>query len=179
MQTKKEYRYFSIFDHKKEEEYLRSQHKNGWKFVKVTGLGTYHFDKCEPEDVVYQLDYNNEKTCNKDEYIKMFEDCGWEYLQQFAGYSYFSKRKADMADEEEIFSDDSSRLAMMERVLKARLLPLLVIFCAFILPQFVINLNAGRYLLAAFMGGILLIYVALFVLSGVKYYRQKNESNRK
>lgn len=174
MTTKKEFKYFSIFNHQKEEEYLRNQHKAGWKFVKVTGFGSYHFEKCQPEDVVYQLDFNQEGIANKEEYVKMFADCGWEYIQEYAGYSYFCKKAADMEGEEEIFSDESSRLAMMERVLKVRMLPLLIIFVACLLPQFVININSGRYVFATVFGGILLVYAAMFAYCGAYYFKVKN-----
>ena len=31
MKTKKQYKYFSIFNHEKEQDYLREMHKQGWK----------------------------------------------------------------------------------------------------------------------------------------------------
>ena len=175
MKIKKELRYFSIFNHEKEQEYLREQHKHGWKFLKVTGIGMYHFEECQPEDVIYQLDYNQEGSEHKDEYLKMFADCGWEYIQEFVGYSYFRKSVADMKEEEEIFCDVESRLAMLERVYKGRLLPLLVVFSACLLPQFIMNLSYGRYALAALMGSVLAIYVVFFVYCAVHYYRKKNK----
>lgn len=171
---KKEWKWFSIFNYEKEEAYLRAQHKRGWKFEKVTGFGTYHFVECRPEDVVYQLDYNQEGSANKDQYIKMFSDCGWEYLQEYAGYTYFRKPVGDM--EESIFCDESSKLAMLERVYKGRLVPLLVIFSACLLPQFVLNLANGNYFLAGLMGAILAIYGAFFGYCAVHYYRKKNKS---
>lgn len=173
METKKEYKFFSILEHKKEEAYLRRQHNSGWKFVKVTGFGTYHFIQCQPEDVVYQLDYNPEAASAKGEYLKMFADCGWDYIQDFFGYSYFRKAAAEMNGEEEIFSDQRSHLAMMERVYKGRLLPLLIIFTAALLPQFITNLSHGRYVLAAFLGAILVVYLAIFTCCAVYYYRLK------
>ena len=142
--------------------------------MKVTGFGTYHFVECRPEDVVYQLDYNQEGSANKDQYIKMFSDCGWEYLQEYAGYTYFRKPVGDM--EESIFCDESSKLAMLERVYKGRLVPLLVIFSACLLPQFVLNLANGNYFLAGLMGAILAIYGAFFGYCAVHYYRKKNKS---
>ena len=61
MQEKKmEPRIFTIADWEKEEQYLRKRHREGWKFVKVNLPGLYHFEKCSPEDVVYQMDYNQE-----------------------------------------------------------------------------------------------------------------------
>ena len=130
MEMKKEWKYFTIFNHEKEEEYLRDRHRVGWKFVKVTSIGFYHFEKCHPEDVVYQLDYNKDGLKNKQDYIQMFEDCGWEYIQDYVTYSYFRKPVSVMNGNEEIFCDETSRLAMMERVYQGRLLPLLIIFCA-------------------------------------------------
>ena len=175
MEIKKEWKYVYIFNHQKEEKYLRDQHKAGWKFIKVTGLGVYHFEKCRPEDVVYQLDYNQDGLKNKQEYIQMFSDCGWEYIQDYVDYSYFRKPAADMKGDEEIFSDESSRLAMMERVYKGRLLPLLIIFSACLLPQFVLAMTNGRYALAAIMGALLGVYIAVFGYCAVCYYRKKNE----
>jgi hypothetical protein len=116
MKIKKEFKFFTIFQHEKEQKYLRMEHRNGWKLHKVTGLGTYHFEECEPEDVIYQLDYNQDVAKQKEEYFQMFSDCGWEYIQEYVGYSYFRKPVGDMKDEEEIFCDESSRLAILERV---------------------------------------------------------------
>jgi hypothetical protein len=173
METKKEFRIFTIVNHKEEEQYLRQQHNAGWKFIKVTGIGTYCFEKCQPEDVVYQLDYNREASSDKAEYLGMFADCGWDYIQEFFGYSYFRKRAADMNGEEEIFCDDSSRLAMMERVFKGRLVPLLGIFFAVLLPQFLSNLSGGNYGIALFLGSFLALYIVIFVYFAIRYYQQK------
>lgn len=173
METKKEFKIFTIVNHKEEEQYLRKQHNAGWKFIKVTGVGTYHFQKCQPEDVVYQLDYNQEGSSDKAEYIRMFADCGWDYIQEFFGYSYFRKRAADMDGEEEIFCDDSSRLAMMERVYKGRLVPLLVVFFTVLLPQFIFNLSSGNYSVALFLGAVLTLYAVIFIYFAVRYHQQK------
>ena len=175
MKSKKQFKWFTIFEYEKEQDYLREMHKSGWKFVKVKGLGMYYFEKCPSQDVVYQLDYNKEGLAHKDEYLKMFDDCGWEYIQDYAGYSYFRKPASEMNGDEEIFCDDASRVAMMERVYKSRLIPLLVIFSACLLPQFVLNLTNGRFGLAVFLGGILAVYVALFGYCAAHYYRKKNK----
>lgn len=173
METKKEIRLFTIAQHKEEEEYLRRQHNAGWRFVKLAGVCSYHFEKCEPEDVVYQLDYNQEAAANKEAYIRMFADCGWEYIQEAFGYSYFRKNAAEMNGEEEIFSDDSSRLAMMERVYKGRMIPLLVIFFCVLLPQFVNNMSRGNYGVAGFLAAVLVLYIVVFTWFAIRYYRQK------
>ncbi len=158
---KKEFKYFTIFKYEEEQEYLRDMHKRGWKLVKISGIGTYHFEECEPEDVVYQLDYNLEK--NK-EYFQMFKDCGWEYLFDFAQYSYFCKPKSEMQGEEAIFCDEQSHYDMMDRVIKGRLTPLLLLFSTLLLPQFILNMTVyHNHLIAVMYGAILVLYVIVFL----------------
>ncbi|MBQ9142595.1 MAG: DUF2812 domain-containing protein [Lachnospiraceae bacterium] len=175
---KKEFKKFTIMEHEKEQEYLREMHKHGWKFVLVTGIGNYHFEECEPEDVVYQLDYNQEGLAHKQEYVKMFEDCGWEYLQDFYGYSYFRKPAAQMKEDEGIFCDDASRLEMMQRVFKGRLIPLLVIFCVLIIPQMVMQFTNGRVVLGCVYVALLLVYLWIFISFAKRYGEYKKKSGK-
>ena len=118
--VKKEFRWFSITEYEKEAEYLRRRHKEGWKFKNVTYPGIYIFEKCEPQEVIYQLDYNPDGIKNQGEYVQMFEDCGWEYLKEFAGYTYFRKPAEKMEKEENIFCDDQSRLDLLNRLFRGR-----------------------------------------------------------
>ena len=171
---KKQFRWFSIFEYQKEEKYLREMHKSGWKFLKVRGFGTYHFEKCTPEDVIYQLDYNQEGLKQKDEYLQMYSDCGWEHLQDYAGYSYFRKSTADMKGAEEIFCDEDSKIRMMERVLKGRMTPLLIIFLCCLMPQCFLNASWGNYGIAAFLGSVMAIYVVVFIICASAYFKIKN-----
>ena len=79
----------------------------------------------------------------------------------------------EMVDEEEIFCDDSSRMEMLNRVYKGRLLPLLIIFSACLMPQFVLNMSNGHVFVAAVMGSIMLVYVVVFAYCAIHYYRKK------
>ena len=173
----KQFKWFTIFEYEKEQDYLREMHRAGWKFRKVSGLGMYHFESCTPQDVVYQLDYNKEGLDHKDEYLRMYEDCGWEYIQDYAGYSYFRKAVAEDGIAEEIFCDDESRLQMMQRVIRGRMVPLLVLFFATLLPQFLLNLFVQHnYVLAAIYGIILGIYISVFAMCFKKYTQFKNRT---
>lgn len=178
METKKQFKWFTIFEYEKEQEYLRQMHKDGWKFVKVSGLGMYHFEKCAPQDVVYQLDYNKDGLDHKDEYLKLFDDCGWEYLQDYVGYSYFRKAVDAGGAAEEIFCDEESKFQMMQRVMKGRMTPLLILFFLVLLPQFLNHLLSTRnYFIVFFTGGVLALYVAIFVMYFVKYSEYKRNRN--
>ena len=57
-------------------------HQQGWKLV--SGGIVYTFARCEPEDVIYQLDYNEASHKDSEAYRQMFADSGWEYIQDFA-----------------------------------------------------------------------------------------------
>lgn len=174
MQGKKQVKWFTIFEYEKEQDYLREMHRSGWKFVKVTGLGMYYFERCTPQDVVYQLDYNEDGLAHKDEYLKMFDDCGWEYIQDYFGYSYFRKAVSEDGAAEEIFCDEESRFQMMQRVMKGRMLPLLLLFFVVLLPQFIRSLFYTRYYLAAvFTGSVLVLYLVIFGMCFVKYTQYK------
>ena len=175
---KKEFKWFTIMQHEEEQAYLSEMHKHGWKFVLVTGIGTYHFEECEPEDVVYQLDYNQEGLAHKQEYVKMFEDCGWEYLQDLYGYSYFRKPAAQMNGDEEIFCDDASRLEMMQRVFKGRLIPCLVLFFLLIIPQMIVQFMNGVVVLGCIYVALLLAYLGIFIAFAKKYGKYKKKSGK-
>lgn len=179
METKKQFRIFTIFEYEKEQDYLREMHKSGWKFVRLCGFGMYYFEKCTPEDVVYQLDYNAEGLNNKDEYLKMFTDCGWEYLQDYVGYSYFRKPVSENGETEEIFCDEESRMQMMERVIKGRMLPLLILFLLILLPQFITNIfTYQNFYIAALLGVVILLYAVIFATCAIKYIQYKKSTQR-
>lgn len=173
--TKKEFKYFTIMDYDKEAEYLQQQRKAGWKLTAIKGFGMYHFEECEPEDVVYQLDYNKEGLENKEEYIQMFCDCGWEYLMEYVGYSYFCKPKSEMADgEEEIFCDDQSRMDMVARVFRGRIIPLILLFAVMICTQ-ITGIDGPVRPLVVF---VLVLYVVIFALFGYRYYELKKRMKK-
>ena len=171
--TKTQVRYFTVMQWEQEQESLQKMHRQGWKFTGVTMLGVYHFEKCEPEDVVYQLDYNEEGMKNKEEYLQIFRDCGWEYLQDYFGYSYFRKPATQMNGEEEIFCDDESRLDMMKRVIKGRILPLIVIFFCCILTLLTQNHLDGIAgdIIRIFMIFITVLYLSLFASFGYQLWK--------
>lgn len=158
--TKKEFKLFTVAEYEKEQEYLREMHKHGWKLHHVAEIGMYYFEECEPADVIYQLDYNPEGRKHKEEYVQMFEDCGWEYMQDYVGYSYFRKPVGIMNEDESIFCDDESRLQFLKRVFRGRIVVLLLLFFLGILP-------GARHMLVANSPDeavFAIIYLALIVL---------------
>lgn len=128
-------RFFTIADFEEEEIWLREQHKKGLKLEKMIIPCFYFFEECEPEDVVYRLDFKNSEA--DPEYTQMFSDYGWEYAGKCVGWIYFRKPASEMETEteEEIFSDSESKVSMLEKVIMRRMLPILIIFLCCCLPN--------------------------------------------
>lgn len=171
METKKVFKYFTIYNHEKEEEFLREMSKAGWRFTNVSSFCMYHFEKAEPEDVIYRLDYNKEGRENKSEYVQMFSDCGWEYIQDYAEYSYFRKSAAEADGNEEIFCDDESKLEMLKRVFMGRVRLLIILFFLILIPNFVMLVLKHNYILATIYSLIILLYIVLFLKFIIKFMR--------
>lgn len=172
--TKLKIAFFTIPEYEKEQEWLAKQHKKGWKLVNATLPGFYKFEACDSEDVVYQLDYNPDGMDHKAEYVQMFLDCGWEYITDMAGYSYFRKPLAKMHGNEEIFCDDASRMDMIERVFKGRMVPLFIIFFGVIIPQFFIQIrmnSLANLFLASIFGAMFFLYLGIFIQFGRQYMK--------
>lgn len=182
MNTKCEIKWFGIPDWDKEGEYLRSMHQQGWQLDHIVFPCFYHFIECQPEDMIYQLDYNQEGVQRKGEYVQMFADCGWTYLFDFVGFSYFRKPAADGAIDESIFCDHESRVQMMERVIKGRMTPLAILFFLVLVPQF-FNFSLklddpicfGLFVLYA---ALLVVYALIFVYVAGSYHVMKNRKDQ-
>ena len=176
MSSKLTLRFFTVPEWEKEQDYLRAMHRKGWRFVRYILPCFYCFESCEPEDVVYQLDYNEDGAArHSDEYFQLFRDCGWEYLQNYMGYSYFRKPEEKETGGEEIFCDDDSRLDMLMRVFRGRMVPLLIIFFLVLLPQMCRPAEFPlAYVLKIACFVIFGVYLGIFLLFGLSwhgYYR--------
>jgi hypothetical protein len=147
----------------------------------LTFPGIYLFEACEKEDVVYQLDYHQEGLGSQETYVNVFKDCGWEYLFDFFGYSYFRKSAASMQGKEEIFCDEASRLAFIGRVFKGRMVPLLILFLLVIIPQIILqlgNLGSDPHRPILYLYLILFaVYAYVFIRFALQYRTLKNRAD--
>ena len=172
MDSKKELHFFDITQWREEEEYLRRRRKEGWNLVSVSLPGIYTFERCEPEDIIYRLDYNPEGIASEAEYVQMFEDCGWTHMLNFMGYSYFCKPASEAQENEEIFCDEESRLDMIGRVFKTRMVPLITIFLCILIPNLFrvidrLTPDPWDVFFVSFFAFMTLVYLIIFV----RFYR--------
>ena len=172
MEKKIVYRIFTIADYEREALYFREMHAKGWKLRKVSYsillfAVKYTFEKCQPEQVSYQLDFYPMKKSERASYLQLFKDCGWEHITDFNGFSYFRKLHSGIESdaEFEIYNDAAGKLAMVKRILTRRMLPILLLFLA-LLPVFSKFVAGGssfswEMFLIVIIDGVLLIVHAI------------------
>ena len=173
-------RFFTIADYEEEEIWLREQHKNGWKLVKMVPPCFYTFEQCEPEDVIYRLDYKNNE--NTDGYFEMLSDFGWEYVGKCVGWLYFRKPAdtAETVEDGELFSDNESKAEQVSKIIKTRMMPIATIFFCCVMPNFLRILD-GEYIgfwgriYSLFFSVMFALYVYLIVHCGIKLKQIKKK----
>lgn len=160
-------------EYEKEEQYLRYMHQNGWKFIGYR-YGLFHFEECQPEDVVYGSDFK-EKSLD-DEYLQLFEDAGWEYISTYLNFVYFRKKAVDFLPEEDrqIYSDAMSRVEMMDNIVRRRLATVLVGFTACLYS--IISIFRHSFSVFQLFGLLLCVaYICLLLRVGRGYYRLRKQ----
>lgn len=170
---------FTIADYEEEEQWLREQHRNGWKIISMTPPCFFIFESCEPADVIYQLDYKN--SSQTEEYMQMVEDFGWEYFEHCLGWLYFRK-PADSVEaegEDELFSDNASRVEMVSHIVRTRMVPITIIFLCCVIPN-LLNVIRGTTgtstgFFDVFICVLFVIYVYLIVHCGSKLRRIRDK----
>ena len=163
-------RIFTIADYDREALYLRKMHAEGWKLKEVSYSNLvvavkYTFEKCQPEQVSYQLDLYPMKKSERASYLQLFKDCGWEHITDFNGFSYFRKLHSGIESdaEFEIYNDASGKLAVVKRILIIRMIPILLLFLLIfsaLLPVFSKFVSGG----SSFSWDMFLIVLIDFVL---------------
>ncbi|WP_321386322.1 DUF2812 domain-containing protein [uncultured Enterococcus sp.] len=171
---KEKMKFFGLADYLEEERFLEEQHRNGWKMVGAKKFGlVYVFEKCEPEEYIYQLDFKEDAQAEED-YFQLFEDCGWEFFHKLNSWYYFRKKKSKNEDENVIFSDSASRAEMAKKVMRMQwlvLLPILIIFFS-VSSSFASNANST---VRTIVFTIYACFVVFLVALGIRTYWKLNK----
>ena len=181
-ETKTIFKFLTLFEYEEEEAFLEAQHKAGWKVTGYKLPGFYKFEKCESADYSYRIDFTNENGSKNSEYRQMFADNGWEFLWSVNGFSIFRKPTADNSSvANEIFTNNESKLQMLQKIQYKRLFPLITIFLCCVVPNFVkglhgdFGMSTGDIFLTAFFGLMFVLYTYVFIKSYIKIKSLKNK----
>jgi hypothetical protein len=109
-------KWFWTWQDEKEEAWLSEMANQGLHLADVPFPGSYHFRKGEPANYVYRLDYQSLRTKDKDSYLQLFADVGWENVGEMGGWVYF-RYKVTNGEAPEIYSDLKSKIGKYQRVM--------------------------------------------------------------
>ncbi|MFT0808233.1 DUF2812 domain-containing protein [Streptococcus hohhotensis] len=107
--------------------------------------------------------------------LQLFKDCGWEHITDFNSFSYFRKAHSEIESdaEFEIYNDAAGKLAMVNRILRLRLVPVLLLLAIHI-PLLLKLLNrSNAYGLWSLLAVGLDIFLSLIILLMVVYISWK------
>jgi hypothetical protein len=111
-----------------EEAWLSQMAVQGFHLDKPVFPCVYRFKVAQPADVTYRLDYPALKTKDRESYLQLFADAGWEHTGDMGGWVYFRKEKVQ-GEMDEIFTNVESKIQKYQRLVTylAIFLPILMV----------------------------------------------------
>lgn len=167
----RKFKWFWAWQDEDEEAWLREMSNEGCHFSGIGFPTIYSFKTGEPKDYVYRLDYRSHWKLDKEDYLQLFRDSGWEYVEQMAGWHYF-RQLAQPGEELEIYTDAESKIEKYQR--------LLVFLGILILPLVIslINLQSRPYKWVEFLLVFIFLMFVLYVYAIVKIWMRIGQLKR-
>ncbi len=161
---KKEFKIFTVDNFEKEETYLRKMALAGFHFKSYQGF-KYCFENGEPQNSYYRIDYHSPEDGDKEEYIQLFKDSGWEIVFSFPildGEWVYFKKNGDQAGSTEIFTDTSSKVQLFHKIKTKWLRFASLISICILIPSLITSLAFGEsislLIVLPILAGIIFLY---------------------
>jgi hypothetical protein len=106
-----------------QEQWLRAMAKQGLHLKSLNPLCVWTFDKGEPADMAYRVDF---PSTNDKHFDQLLEDAGWEKAAVLLGWHYWRK-SVEAGVEPEIFTDSATKTQKFKNVLAALCLSMMPI----------------------------------------------------
>jgi hypothetical protein len=114
--TKTVFKWIWGWQDEKEEAWLGEMAARGWHLLPGMLPGFYKFERGEPAEMLYRLDYFSPAKQQRADYLQLFQDSGWEHVGEMTGWQYFRK-PAQAGGSTEIYSDPQSKVEKYKRLL--------------------------------------------------------------
>lgn len=163
--TVRRFKWFWPWQDAQEEAWLEDMSRRGLHLKCADMAALYEFSPGQPQDYTYRLDFQDSlKPRNKDEYLRLFTDDGWDYLGQLGGWQYFRK-PVQAGGGREIFTDRESKIQKYNRFMAWFGLAYpsyLVVFVALwdSWPEWMMWLNVGLILVLSGLWALVSLKVA-------------------
>lgn len=167
-------KWFWAWQFGEEEKWLNEMASKGWA-LKTIGFCKYTFEPCNPGEYNIRLEMLSEiPTSEKStDYIEFIEDTGAEYVGSLMRWVYFRKKTDD--GEFKLFSDNSSRISYLNRILTL-LATLSVTEIVIGIANLGIGIGTDTHFFINKFAAVLCMAVGLLILYGTwTVYRQKKK----
>ena len=111
MNSKVQFRIFTIVDLDKEEEYLHEMHLKGWRY-RTSRFGFFYFDQCQPDDVIYCI-YDSRFLKKYKHELQDFSNRGWELIGA-GSCSVLRKSSSNLLPEDQVYMSNNIRWEVMQ-----------------------------------------------------------------
>jgi hypothetical protein len=128
--TLRKFRWFWPWQDEREEAWLGSLSREGWHLSSFGFPGVYFFQKGVPKNFVYRLDYQSSQMKDRQVYLQLFRDAGWEHAGKMSAWEYFRKETRP-GEEPEIFTDPESKIRKYNLVIASLIVFLPVLLLLF------------------------------------------------
>lgn len=116
MNSRVEFRIFTIVDLDKEEEYLHEMHLKGWRY-RTSRFGLFYFDKCQPDDVIYCI-YDSIFLKKYKHELQDFRNRSWELIGA-GSCSILRKLSSNLLPEDQVYMSKGLRWEVMRNRLRS------------------------------------------------------------
>ena len=116
MNSKVEFRIFTILDLDKVEDYLHEMHLKGWRY-RTSRFGFFYFDQCQPDDVIYCI-YDSRFLKKYKHELQDFRDRGWELIGA-GSCSILRKSSSNLLPEDQVYIAKEIRWDVMRYRLRS------------------------------------------------------------
>ena len=140
--TRRVFRALWPWNDEKEERWLAAQARSGWHLRSIGFLGGYVLERGEAAEIAYRLDVHRGRSKDREEYLGLFRDAGWEHVGSRGSWHYFRKAVVD-GKVPEIYTDPESRIGKYQRVV-ALLAPMLLILAVVVAPRWPTQRTPGH-----------------------------------
>jgi len=109
-------KWFWAWQDEKEEAWLSEMARGGLHLEDIPFPGRYIFQEGVPTNYIYRLDYQSLKSKDKESYLQLFEDAGWEHVGNMGGWVYF-RILSNNREAPEIYSDSESKMGKYQKIM--------------------------------------------------------------
>ncbi|VLD78999.1 Protein of uncharacterised function (DUF2812) [Streptococcus pneumoniae] len=116
MNSRVEFRIFTIVDLDKKEEYLHEMHLKGWRY-RTSRFGLFYFEQGQPDDVIYRI-YDSRFLKEHKRELQDFRDRGWELIGA-GSCSILRKSSSNLLPEDQVYMSKGLKWEVMRSRLRS------------------------------------------------------------